>query len=1011
MKKQNSKLFVGILLLAVSVTINTLDAQEYFPKNDGVKTNNKNYTAFTNAKIYVTPSQVIDNGTLLIQNGKVITTGTAVTIPNNAVVLDLKGKHIYPSFIDIYSDFGIKKPKRQSTSGQRPQYDAGRKGYYWNDHITPEINAVEKLKFDSKKAKELVKSGFGVVNTHFQDGIIRGTGALVALSDNIGNDKRILSDRSAQHFSFRKGNTSKQSYPTSLMGAMALIRQVYHDAKWYTAGNSDSKDWSLEAFNRNKGLPQIFDAGSLANDLRADKIANEFGVNYIIKGGGNEYARISEVKGTGASYIIPINFPAAYDVSDPINTAIVELKDMRHWNQAPTNPKVLAENGVQFALTTAGLKKVSEFKKNLQLAMKHGLDKTKALEALTTVPASLLGKSNTVGSLKNGSVANFLITSGAIFDKKTILYENWILGHKNVITDMTTKDIRGDYDLSIGADTYTLKISGEVVKPKIDLKKDTLKISSKINYKDGWVNIFFTPKNEKATEFVRLNAVVTDANNFTGRGTDTNGKSISWSAIKKEASAKKDEKKNNAKEEETPIVLPVSFPNTAYGMSEKAKAESILFKNATVWTNEAEGILEATDVLVQNGKIARIGKGLSATGVKEIDATGKHLTAGIVDEHSHIAAAAINEAGHNSSAEVTIEDVVSDDDINIFRNLSGGVTSIQILHGSANPIGGRSAVLKLKWGETADKLINPNADPFIKFALGENVKQSNWGDMNTIRFPQTRMGVEQVYTDYFLRAKEYDQKWKTYNKLSTKAKARTKAPRKDIELEVLAQILNKERFISCHSYVQSEINMLMKVAEKFNFNINTFTHILEGYKVADKMQQHGVAGSTFSDWWAYKYEVNDAIPFNAAIMHNAGVLTAINSDDREMSRRLNQEAAKAVKYGGVSEEDAWKFVTLNPAKMLHIDDRVGSIKTGKDADLVLWTDHPMSIYTKAEKTMIEGAIYYDLEKLPEMIDAIQKERNQLINMMLKVKNKGMKTQAPKTTKKEAFHCDTLIYQQ
>nr|MDJ0646769.1 amidohydrolase family protein [Flavobacteriaceae bacterium] len=312
---------------------------------------------------------------------------------------------------------------------------------------------------------------------------------------------------------------------------------------------------------------------------------------------------------------------------------------------------------------------------------------------------------------------------------------------------------------------------------------------------------------------------------------------------------------------------------------------------------------------------------------------------------------------------------------------------------------------------TADKLINPNADPFIKFALGENVKQSNWGDMNTIRFPQTRMGVEQVYTDYFLRAKEYDQKWKTYNKLSTKAKARTKAPRKDIELEVLAQILNKERFISCHSYVQSEINMLMKVAEKFNFNINTFTHILEGYKVADKMQQHGVAGSTFSDWWAYKYEVNDAIPFNAAIMHNAGVLTAINSDDREMSRRLNQEAAKAVKYGGVSEEDAWKFVTLNPAKMLHIDDRVGSIKTGKDADLVLWTDHPMSIYTKAEKTMIEGAIYYDLEKLPEMIDAIQKERNQLINMMLKVKNKGMKTQAPKTTKKEAFHCDTLIYQQ
>lgn len=1011
MKKTNFNLLLGLAFVFLIFSSNSLRAQEYHPKNDGVKTKNDNFTAFTNAKIFVTPTEVIEAGTLLIQNGKVISSGASVTIPANAVVIDLKGKYIYPSFIDIYSDFGIEKPKRQNNFGQRPQYDASRKGYYWNDHITPEINAVKKLKFDKKKAAELVKAGFGVVNTHFQDGIIRGTGALVALNADVGNDKRILSDRSAQHFSFKKGNSSKQSYPTSLMGAMALIRQVYHDAKWYAGGNAETKDWSLEAFNKNKRLPQIFDAGSLANDLRADKIANEFGVNYIIKGGGNEYARIDAIKGTNASYIIPVDFPAAYDVSDPVNATVVELKDMRHWNQAPANPKVLAENGIDFALTTSGLKKVADFKKHLMNAIKHGLDKTKALEALTTVPAQLLGKSNMLGSLKNGTVANFLITSGDIFDKKTTLYENWVIGHKTVVTNMNVKDIRGSYDLSVGSAKYSLKISGEIAKPKIELKKDSLKVSSKINYKGNWVNIFFTPQNDKTTEFVRLNAVVTEADNLNGRGTDTNGNAISWSAVKKDEKAEKDKKKNEDKKDEAPMVLPVAFPNTAYGLSEKVKTETILFKNATVWTNEVDGVLKNTDVLVQNGKIAKIGNSLSANGAKEIDASGKHLTAGIVDEHSHIAAAAINEAGHNSSAEVTIEDVVSDDDINIFRNLSGGVTSIQILHGSANPIGGRSAVLKLKWGETADKLINPNADPFIKFALGENVKQSNWGNNVNIRFPQTRMGVEQVYNDYFQRAKEYDAEWKAYNKLSSKAKARTKAPRKDIELEVLAQILNKDRFISCHSYVQSEINMLMKVAEKFGFNINTFTHILEGYKVADKMKEHGVAGSTFSDWWAYKYEVNDAIPFNAAIMHNAGVLTAINSDDREMSRRLNQEAAKSVKYGGVSEEDAWKFVTLNPAKMLHIDDRVGSVKVGKDADLVLWTGHPMSIYTKAEKTMIEGAIYYDLEKLPEMIKAINKERNQLINMMLKAKNKGMKTQPPKTKKKEAMHCDTLIYQQ
>ena len=372
----------------------------------------------------------------------------------------------------------------------------------------------------------------------------------------------------------------------------------------------------------------------------------------------------------------------------------------------------------------------------------------------------------------------------------------------------------------------------------------------------------------------------------------------------------------------------VTYPNGAYGNLKLPEAETLLFKNATVWTNETQGILKNTDVLVKHGKISAIGQNLNSKKARVIDATGKHLTSGIVDEHSHIAAASINEAGQNSSAEVSIEDVIEADDVDIYRNLSGGVTTIQILHGSANPIGGRSAIIKLKWGMAAEDLIYENSPKFIKFALGENVKQSNWGGYS--RFPQTRMGVEQMYIDYFSRAKAYDLQKKS-----------GKPYRIDAEMEVLTEILNKERFISCHSYIQSEINMLMKVAEKFNFNINTFTHILEGYKLADKMKAHGAGASTFSDWWAYKYEVNDAIPYNAAILNNTGVLTAINSDDAEMSRRLNQEAAKAVKYGGTSEEDTWKMVTLNPAKLLHIDDKVGSIKIGKDADLVLWSNHPL----------------------------------------------------------------------
>ncbi|SFS49632.1 Imidazolonepropionase [Zhouia amylolytica] len=978
-------------------------SQEYFPKNDGVKTSKNSYTAFTNAKIYVTPTEVLENATLLIQKGKVIAAGTSIEVPDNSITINLEGKYIYPSFIDIYSEFGVEKPKRQRSSG--PQYDASRKGYYWNDHIIPDQDAVNKFKFDTNKAKELVENGFGVVNTHIADGIVRGSGVLVALNSEANNSERILEQKSSQFLSFDKSAASNQSYPTSLMGAMALLRQLYHDADWYAKGNADNKDMAIEALIKNQELPQIFDAGNnKLNALRANKIGNEFDIKYIIKGSGYEYERIDEIKNLNSPLIIPLNFPNAYDVTDPYQASKVSLSDMRQWNQAPTNLSVLSSNNISFALTTAENKKVSEFKSNLMKAIEYGLAPEIALAALTEVPAKLLGKSDEMGSLKNGTHANFLITSGPLFEKSTTLYENWVQGQKHIINNMNIKDIRGDYNLKVNGTEYNLSIKGKIESPSIEIKKDTLKIASKLEYNNGWVNVFFAPETDGSKTYTRLTTKVTKSDNLNGSGVLANGTSVNWYATK---TSDFESKKKQDKNEVQPKVFPVSFPNKAYGFKNTPQQETILFKNATVWTNENEGVLKNTDVLVKNGKIAEIGTSLSSNEARVIDATGKHLTTGIIDEHSHIAADAINEAGHNSSAEVNIGDVVNPDDINIYRNLSGGVTTIQILHGSANPIGGRSALIKLKWGGSAEDMLIDNAPKFIKFALGENVKQSNWGTTQTIRFPQTRMGVEQVFTDYFQRAKEYKESWNNYNQLSRRAKANSKAPRYDIEMETIAEIINKERFISCHSYVQSEINMLMKVADNFNFNVNTFTHILEGYKVADKMVEHGVGGSTFSDWWAYKYEVKDAIPYNAAIMHDAGVTVAINSDDAEMSRRLNQEAAKTIKYGGVSEEDAWKFVTLNPAKLLHLDDRIGSIKKGKDADLVLWSDHPLSIYAIAEKTMIEGTVYYDYETMQEMQNSINTERNELINMMIAAKNNGMKTQAPVKKEEKHFHCDSL----
>lgn len=967
-----------------------LFAQDYFPENDGVKANNNNYTAFTNAKIFVTPTEVINNGTLLIQNGKVVSVGSAVNLPANTVTVDVAGKSIYPSFIDVYSKFGVSQPEKKPGGRRSPQYDPTREGFYWNDHIMPENDAITAFKYDDKSAKELREAGFGVVNSHIHDGIARGTGVLIALNAEGSDANRILDDRSAQYFSLDRSVLKNQSYPTSLMGTLALLRQLYSDADWYAKGNSTTKDRSLEAMIANKAMPQIFEAKDKGNALRADKIGDANGIQYTILGGGNEFERIAEIKATNAQYIIPIAFPEAYDVSDPYQADYVSLKDMRFWNQAPSNPKVLAENGISFSLTPYDLKSISKFKENLMKAILYGLPKTKALEALTTVPAAILGKTGKIGALKPGAYANFLITSGDIFDKSTTLYENWVQGTQNIINNKDTKDIRGDYTLTAQGSTYAITISGEIAKPKIEVKQDTVKLTSKLSYENDWIQMSFaTDKGEK--NYRMTGAVTKGSDNLSGRLVLPDGSESFFTAVSKSAFEEKDKKDRDTV---APTVMPVTFPNVGYGYANKPKQENVLFKNATVWTGEADGILENTDVLVKNGKISKIGKDLSAGGAKVIDATGKHVTAGIIDEHSHIAALAVNEAGHNSTAEVKMEDVVDPEHMGIYRSLAGGVTSLQLLHGSANPIGGRSAILKLKWGEEADGLIYDNSPKFIKFALGENVKQSNWESYS--RFPQTRMGVEQVFMNYFQRAKEYDTKKKS-----------GQAYRYDEEMEVLAEILNGERFISCHSYVQSEINMMMKVADAFGFKLNTFTHILEGYKVADKMAAHGAGAGTFSDWWAYKYEVNDAIPHNAAIMQKQGVTVAINSDDREMIRRLNQEAAKTVKYGGMSEEEAWKMVTINPAKLLHLDDRTGSVKVGKDADLVLWSGHPMSIYTQAEQTMIEGVTYFDLEKDKQQRAAIKKERNDLVKMMLNEKSDGKNTQAPKQSVKRDFHCDSL----
>lgn len=999
-------------LLLVSFFNLSAFAQETFPVN-GTHNENHNFYYFTNATVHVDFETVVENASLLVQDGFIVGVGTDVEKPKGAIKIDLEGKHIYPSFIDPFSNYGMPEIKKEKWD-PNPQSESKKEGAFsWNQALKPEVDAAHLFKADPKKAKELRNNGFGAVITHQMDGIIRGTSTSVLTGD--GNENELMiTGYAAALYSFKKGS-SKQDYPSSLMGAIALLRQTYYDAEWYSsAQNQDEYNLSLDAFLANQTLPQIFAVTDYLSAVRADKIGDEFDAQYIIKGSGDEYKKIEYIKATNAAFILPLNFPKAYDVTDPYDALVVSTEDMKHWELAPNNPMVFEQNDIPFAFTADGLEKPSEYLANVRTAVERGLSETYALKAMTYNPAQLIGMSEKLGTLKQGRIANFIITSENIFDSKSEIYENWVKGEKYVIKDMNALDLNGTYSVNVDGKKYMLTVKGDDGKYKGTIEQDTNKIKATVVLDGQLISIGFNVKDDKLDGLVSLSGKVNYKSGiWDGRGQIPGGSWVKWGAIKQK---EKGDKKDDEKKEETPkdtLFGNVWFPNLAFGFDSIPGSETIFITNATVWTCDTNGVLKNASILIKDGKIAQVGKELTAPeAATVIDAKGKHVTPGIIDEHSHIAISrGVNECTQAVTSEVSISDVVNSDDINIYRQLAGGVTASQLLHGSCNPIGGQSALIKLKWGTSPEEMKINNTDGFIKFALGENVKQSNHGDTYTQRFPQTRMGVEQVYYDAFTRAQEYEIEWSEffqyYDRLKKKEKDLAVPPRKDLEMDALVQIMNEKRFISCHSYQQSEINMLMHVGDSMGFRVNTFTHILEGYKVADKMVEHGAGGSTFSDWWAYKYEVNDAIPYNGALMHEQGVVTAYNSDDAEMARRLNQEAAKAVKYGGVSEEDALKFVTLNPAILLHLDDRMGSITEGKDADIVIWNDHPLSVYAKAEKTFIEGICYYDSERDLVLRKREQAERARLISKMLEAKKNGAPTQKPVKKEHILYHCDTV----
>jgi len=995
---------IVILLFLLSGFTFMSAAQPHFPFN-GVQDERPSAYLLTNANIVTQPGKLLEGGMMLIRDGKVVEIAKTIPQPADAQLLDLQGKYIYPAFVEPYGDYGISKSKSERNRGGGQQFVPARGGAYTaNDAIRADQNAAELFRVDTKSAEKWRKIGYGAVATHVQDGIARGTGALVATGEGSDNQQMLISQLSA-HYSFSKGS-STQDYPSSLMGSIALLRQTQYDARWYQANKAalQLQDLTLDALLMTTGLPQIFETSQKYDLLRIQKLGAEFSINYVVKGRGDEYQYLDAVKAAKTPLLVPVNFPDAFDVEDPLDARDVSLAQMLHWELAPGNLAALHKAGVPFAVTSSDLKEPGNLLPNLRLAIEYGLPEAAALEAITLAPARLLKADKLVGQLQKGSLANFIICSEELFSADNEIYQTWVVGKKYEQQAFPEKgETRGSYVFKGSPlDGDTLVIKGKASAPEASLRlNDTTSVKFKWEVQGDFINVWVLDKKLHDGQLLRF-SLWRKGTGFQGSFSPQEGQLIPIELLQVATHIEKVKEKPI---KEAVALGVMRYPFADLGRLSVPVAENIIIKGATVWTSDEAGVLTKADVAVKAGKIVAVGANIGtaifgkAGAVREIDGTNKHLTPGLIDEHSHIAISrGVNEGTRSITSEVRIGDVLDPDDVNIYRQLAGGVTSTNLLHGSANSIGGQAQFIKLRWGVTnPEDLKFKEAPGYIKFALGENVKQSNWGDRNTSRFPQTRMGVEQVMMDGFMRAKSYE----------ADLKANPTTTRRDLSLDALVEIMKQQRFITCHSYVQSEINMLMKAGDSLGFKVNTFTHILEGYKVADKMLAHGSNASTFADWWAYKYEVVDAIPHNAAIMNRVGLNVAINSDDAEMARRLNQEAAKTVKYGGISEEEALKMVTINPAKALRVDQVTGSIKAGKQADLVLWSGHPLSMYSKAVLTLVDGVAYFDEALDAAQHQALRSERQRLIEKMLEAKKAGKKTSKPILMVAPEWHCETL----
>ncbi len=1010
---------------------------------EGLREPKDQLIALTGLTIVVKPGTQIENGTILIRNHKIEAIGADVTVPAGAETIDLKGKTAYPGLIDGFTSTAVELSEAASAQG------------YWNNNIKSQLKVVDGLKAEEDVNSALRSQGVVARLVAPSTGVIRGVSAVIQTGET-PVEEAILNPMVMMHGRLtvdRRGG-SRDSYPNSPMGAVALARQAMYDAQWYqqvwkayqenTKLAIPERNLALEALRPvvNGRMPLMLETQNELFAFRADLFAKEFGVKLMLLGSGNEYRRLDEIAQLKCPIVVPVSFPEAPNVSTPELASVVTLESLMHWDHAPENPGRLSKAGVTIMLTSNGLKDRKSFLKQLKLAVERGLNEDKALEALTVTPAAIYGVETELGTLEAGKLASFVVTDGKLFAKKTKIVETWTGGARHEFENKPSEEIAGVWSMKIdgpadsGTKELLLELKGDEklaakIRPADKTDAEAVITLKSVEDVSGILTGQFESKTLGSEGTTRLSLVINRAEPAQSLGTivwpngDLRRVELSPSTTefmpKKETEKKEGEEKPEAEQEKKPddekkpedekpkedakpdgekadegkkdgdkkkdddkpsipSSYPVNYPLGEYGVESPLKPAAVTaFTNATIWTSGPEGIIPNGTLIIDQGKVLAVGANVKIpAGAVVVDLKGKNVTAGLIDCHSHIATdGGVNESAQAITAEVRVGDFIDCDDIDIYRQLAGGVTTSNILHGSANPIGGQNQVIKFRWGLNDSQMKFAQAPQGIKCALGENVKQSNWGERFSSRYPQTRMGVEQIVADEFEAAKSYAREWAQWNQSK-----KGLPPRRDLELDAIVEILEKKRWIHCHSYRQDEIIAFLRVLERNGVTIGSLQHILEGYKVAEVIKAHGATASCFSDWWAYKMEVVDSIPYDGAMMHQQGIIVSFNSDDAELARRLNQEAAKAVKYGGVSPEEALKFVTLNPAKQLRIDQYVGSLEPGKHADFIVWSGDPLSNFSRVEQSWIEGTKYFDLQTDAAMRKTSGDQRQALIQKIL-----------------------------